>query len=139
VPTLEVQTLPQPPQFETLTVVSVSQPSAMPLTQSAWPVLHWMAHVPFVGSVQLALPPLSEHLLSQLPQVSGALRSASQPLAELPSQSAKPTSHFTLQTPSVQVPVPLSGLQACPQPPQWPSAVLVFVSQPFDGSPSQSV
>src|SRR4051812_13156700 len=137
VPTLEVQTLPQPPQFPTLTVMSVSQPSARPLTQSAWFVSHLMLHALVAGS-HVALPPFAEQWLSQLPHVSGALRFASQPFLASPSQSTKPAVHVTLQTPSVQTPLPFAGMHLWPQAPQSPGAESVSASQPFDGSPSQS-
>jgi hypothetical protein len=139
VPTLEVQTLPQPPQLLTLTVVSVSQPSSRPLAQSACPGLQVMPQVPLAGSRQLALPPLSEQRLSQLPQVSGAPRSASQPFQGSPSQSAKPALHATVQVPPVHLPLPFAGMHTLPQPPQLRPSASVGVSQPFDGSPSQSV
>src|SRR5690348_8862907 len=68
VPTEEVHTWPQLPQFVVLTVMSVSQPSTRPFRQSACPASHSMSQVPSEGSTQTALPPLSEQKLSQLPQ-----------------------------------------------------------------------
>jgi hypothetical protein len=138
VPTLEVQMLPQPPQFWTLTVMSVSQPSETPFTQSAWLASHLIVQVPVVGSEQVALPPLAEQRLSQLPHVSGELRLASQPFFGSPSQSSKPAAHLTLQTPPLHVPLPFAGLHFAPHAPQLPAAVSVFVSHPFEASPSQS-
>jgi hypothetical protein len=138
VPTVEVHTLPQPPQFETLTVISVSQPSLMPFTQSAWLASHLMVQVLVAGSAQVALPPFAEQWLSQVPQVSGELRLASQPFLGSPSQSSKPGLHVTLQTPSVQTPLPFAGMHLWSQAPQWAGAVSVSISQPFAGSPSQS-
>ena len=51
VPTLEVQMVPHTPQFSTLTVKSVSQPSATPLMQSALFLSHVIPQVMVAGSV----------------------------------------------------------------------------------------
>jgi hypothetical protein len=63
----------------------------------------------------------------------------SQPLAGLPSQSAKPAAQaVTAHAPAVQVAVALARLHARPQPPQFCRLVRTSVSQPFAAIASQS-
>jgi hypothetical protein len=66
-------------------------------------------------------------------------RVTSQPLAGLPSQSAKPVLQVKPQDPSVQVVVALAREgQAAMHAPQWLVLVLMFVSQPSVRLPLQS-
>ena len=61
----------------------------------------------------------------------------SQPFDGLVSQLPKPVLHApSVHTPAAQVSAAFARLQAAPQPPQSVS-VLMFRSQPFEGSPSQ--
>src|SRR5689334_3698023 len=82
------------PQWNTLAVTSVSQPSATPFTQSARPALQLMPQLP--SALHTGVPPLSLHTLSHEPQLVGFDRSASQPFFGLPSQSAKPASQVVI-------------------------------------------
>ena len=60
------------------------------------------------------------HARSHAPQVPGALSEASQPLAGLPSQSAKPALHTMPHAPAAHVAVALARAgHALPQRPQW--------------------
>jgi hypothetical protein len=55
----------------------------------------------------------------------------------LPSQSPKPGAQLGAQTPLIHAAEPFGLAQATMQEPQCCELVLVFVSQPFVGSPSQ--
>jgi hypothetical protein len=61
----------------------------------------------------------------------------SQPLFGLPSQLAKPALQFGAQTPFEHATPPFGFVHCMPQPPQWLVLVLVLVSQPLFGLPSQ--
>jgi hypothetical protein len=63
----------------------------------------------------------------------------SQPSASLPLQLAKPVSHApTRHAPSTHDAAAFDGRQSAPQAPQCAVVVRRLVSQPFEGSPSQS-
>jgi hypothetical protein len=78
--------------------------------------------------------------LPQAPQWATVARvSVSQPLALIASQSPKPALQASSQRPAAHVPEALGlAAQAIPQAPQCAAAVMVLVSQPLAGSPSQS-
>jgi hypothetical protein len=80
------------------------------------------------------------HMVMQVPQVALVVRSASQPLAPLPSQLARLVAHTGTHTPAAQllVVVPAGVVQLLPQAPQWVLLVRMSVSQPLLGLPSQS-
>ena len=131
------QTLPQVPQFCALLLVVVSQPLPALLSQFPKPGLHatilqtlpWHSAVPFV-------------LLQTLPQplqlFASVVLSVSQPLSTLPSQLAQPMAQPIWHCPALHDAVPLKELHTLPHCPQLPALVLMFVSQPFSGFPSQS-
>jgi hypothetical protein len=75
----------------------------------------------------------------QAPQLLALERDASQPFAELPSQSSRPASHaMTSQVPVAQEASAVSGgSHASPHNPQWASSERLC-SQPSDGSSLQS-
>jgi hypothetical protein len=128
---------PHIPQFAALVRVSTSQPLPGLPSQSAKPALHApIAHAP-AAQVAAALAKL--HARPHVPQWAALVRvSASQPLAALPSQLAKPVAHAVIaQAPAVHAPVPLAGLQARPHAPQW-VVVSRVASQPLAALPSQS-
>src|SRR5262245_47647222 len=106
-PTAEGHMRPHIPQCRTLTFVFVSQPSRMPLMQSALPGLQVMPQL--LSSLQTGTPPFALHTLLQSPQVSGDERSASQPSSIWPLQSANPSAQPASHTPSTQVPVAFGG------------------------------
>lgn len=91
-------------------------------------------HVPCALHVWLPL-----QALPQLPQLSLAVRSCSQPLAMLTSQSPQSDWHFGVP----HVPLSQNGSawaapgQTVPQAPQLFGSVLEATSQPFDHAPSQ--
>jgi hypothetical protein len=63
----------------------------------------------------------------------------SQPFAGLPSQLPKPELQLeTVQLPPEQPGVPLGAEHALLQAPQWPTVVLVLISQPSGTLPLQS-
>ncbi len=76
----------------------------------------------------------------QAPQSERLVRvSTSQPLAGLPSQSAKPAlQEATRQAPATQAGVALAGRHTLPQAPQLVALVVTLVSQPLPRAPSQS-
>jgi hypothetical protein len=79
------------------------------------------------------------HTLPHAPQLALlALRSASQPLAALPSQSPKPALHATPQAPLAHAGPALGTWQRFTHAPQRWGSLLRLVSQPLAGSPSQS-
>ena len=135
VPPAAGQALSQLPQWSTFALRSVSQPSARPFTQSAWPALQLM---PQVAALHVALPPFALHCVVHAPHVSGFDKSASQPFLGLPSQSAKPAAHLLIaHSWCWQLAVALVSAHAEPHAPQL-SSVLRSVSQPSLGSPLQS-
>jgi len=80
------------PQWAVSVWVLTSQPSTGFMLQSAKPAVQVKPHVPRV-QVRVALGGVG-HTLLQRPQWEGLLlRSVSQPLARLPSQSPKPALH----------------------------------------------
>jgi hypothetical protein len=80
------------------------------------------------------------HWLPQALQLSTlVIRFVSQPVARAsPSQLPKPALQAMEQTLPEQEGKPPVVLQAAPQPPQWATVAVVFVSQPLFGFPSQS-
>lgn len=94
VPLLELQALPQLPQFVVL-VMLVSQPFATFASQSAKPGLHAMPHTPLV---QEGMPLFALHSRPQTPQCAVLVRFASQPFVALPSQFANPVLQAMAQT-----------------------------------------
>src|SRR5579864_5149337 len=89
VPLATMHSAPQPPQLLGSTPMLVSQPSTAAPLQSAQPALQ-------AATVQLPAAPAGTalgrlHAAPQPPQFAASVRmSCSQPLAALPSQSAKP-------------------------------------------------
>jgi hypothetical protein len=82
-----VHVTPQPPQLP-LVLRLVSQPLAALPSQFPKPALHEaMAHEPLA---QVAVALVREHATPQPPQFASELSAVSQPLAGIPSQSAKP-------------------------------------------------
>jgi hypothetical protein len=130
--------LPQVPQFEVFERVSTSQPLGTSVSQLAKPALQLaMPHAPAEHD---GVPLAVEHALPQRPQLPTLVRvSTSQPLAALPSQSAKPVLQVNPHAPAAQkIDALARAAQARPQPPQWATVVLVFTSQPLPSTPSQS-
>ena len=127
--------MPQPPQLPGLLVVLVSQPSAAPPLQSPKPVLQSGAVQAAPEQLELAFAYLVLQSLPAAPQPPQFLVLVpiliSQPFFASPSQSRKlPLQLLTAQAPWSHLGVPLSMVQALPQPPQAPVSVLVLVSQP---------
>ena len=113
-----------------------SQPLTGSLSQFPYPVAQVIPQTP---AVQVAVPLVALHPVAQVPQFAVfVLVFVSQPFAAFPSQFAKPAAQVIPQTPAVQVAVPLVALHTLPQPPQLPTLVFVFVSQPLVVPLSQS-
>jgi hypothetical protein len=92
-----------------------------------------------VPDEQTAVPLAPLHTLPQPPQFSREVSmAASQPLAALPSQSAKPVAQVGTQVPAAQAVVPWALVQALPHTPQFSGFALVSASQPLLLSRSQS-
>jgi hypothetical protein len=130
--------LPHAPQWAASLARLTSQPSvALPL-QSAKPERHAATVQRPAKQAPAALP--GAHTLPHAPQWLASVRvSTSQPLAGLPSQSAKPSlQRATAQRPPAQALVALARAQAEPHAPQWAVLVWVSVSQPLPVLPSQS-
>jgi hypothetical protein len=122
------QARPQVPQWATLVARSAQAPS-----QTVCPAGQFEAHTPALHTRPAA------QRAPQAPQFAALLRvSASQPLAGLLSQSAKPGSQAKPQRPSAQVGRAFAGAeQAMPHMPQLVSSVRRSASQPLARSPSQ--
>jgi hypothetical protein len=128
---------PQAPQLSVV-VVGVSQPLAGFMSQSAKPALQApIAHAPIA---QVAAALAKEQAVPHVPQsVAVVRRSVSQPLAGLPSQSAKPSLQRVIaQVPVWHAPVALGKVQARPHIPQCIALAVVSVSQPLAALASQS-
>ncbi len=127
------------PQFITSVAVRVSQPLLTSPSQSSVPEAH--TPMPQAPARHTAVPLGGVgHALPQRPQFdTSVVVTVSQPFVGLMSQSAKPALHeATVHAPAAHPGAPLLTEHALPQRPQWPVAVRRSVSQPFDGSPSQS-
>ncbi len=124
------QTVPQVPQCVGSEVRSASHPSdAIPL-QSPAPALHAKPHTP-AAHVDVARGGVL-HVVPQAPQWMGEdVRSVSQPLETMRSQSARPGAHAAiLHVPEVHAGVAKGGVQGIPQPPQALTSVRVFAQAP---------
>lgn len=116
-------------------LVLVSQPFSLLASQLPKPVLQ----APSVQApVEHDSAAFEKSQLMPQPLQSVVLRMfVSQPLLGLPSQLDQLAEQLGLQTPAVQAIVPWPVLsQAMPQPPQL-ETVVIAVSQPFAGLPSQ--
>ena len=126
---------PQPPQFNALELVLVSQPFTKLLSQSPIGAVQAMPQVPLLHD---GLPPDALHAFAHVPQwVASFLRLTSQPFATLPSQFAKFVAQLIWHAPAAQDAVPLLMLHAAVQVLQCSGSVPRFVSQPFVALPSQ--
>src|SRR5215510_6250308 len=86
-----------------------------------------------------SLQPCSPQLWPQEPQwLMSIFKYTSQPLSTLSSQLANPAAHVILQVEPTQLGCPFTELHALLHAPQFQGSVLVLVSQPLLGSPSQS-
>lgn len=132
------QSTPHAPQWLFALRVSTSQPFRCTRSQSPKPTTH--DENPHAPATHVGAALLGAHVALHAPQWLSDVRvSTSQPLAAIRSQSAKPGLHApTVQIPPTQRPVPLAAVQRDPQAPQCCASVIVFVSQPLKGSPSQS-
>src|SRR6185436_7304958 len=72
-----------------------------------------------------------EHVTPHAPQFEAVLSGVSQPLRMLPSQSPKPELQVGTQAPAVHTVGPFALEHPSPHPPQLPTLVCVFVSQPL--------
>jgi hypothetical protein len=129
---------PQAPQSFGSFWVLISQPLAGLWSQSEYPALQdATVQLP---PVQPATPFCSLQTWPQPPQSFTVVPVlTSQPLAGLPSQSAKPGLHDpTVHAPAAHPADPLATEQTRPQEPQSPGLVFVLTSQPLAGLPSQS-
>jgi len=138
VPFVLLHTVPQAPQLAAVVCVFVSHPLAALLSQLPKPLLHVpSAHEP-VEHDSLAFARL--HTAPHPPQFARVLRSVSQPLVPIPSQSPRPGEQVEPpHTPFTQFGVPACAGQTCPHAPQLFTSVLVLVSQPSLGLPLQSL
>jgi hypothetical protein len=136
VPWETTQTCPHLPQLFTSFVVLTSHttPSA---SQSAKPAAQLV--IPHLPALQLGVPPAVGHTVPHALQLSVSdATEVSQPFRGLLSQSLKPALHVIVQAEATQPGVPLIAAQLFPHAVQLFASVLVFVSQPLVGSPSQS-
>jgi len=132
------QARPHMPQFRTLLAVAASQPLAALPSQLAKPAAQVAtAHAP---AVHVAVPLAAVHVRPHTPQFVALVRvSTSQPLAGLPSQSAKPALHAPItQAPAAHMGAALAKLQARPHMPQFVALVRVSASHPLAALRSQS-
>jgi len=129
---------PHPPQWLASPLAMLrSQPLAALPSQSPKSAPQAKPHEP-AAQVAVAFEGAAQRRV-QLPQVVGLARLASQPLAALESQSAKPALQAaTAQAPAVQAGVPLATAQRVEQLPQCVASEPRSTSHPFEASPSQS-
>jgi hypothetical protein len=131
------QAFPQPPQFNRLLVVSISQPVDARLSQLPNPDEQAIEHSPLVH------PPVPFVELQKTPHApqfeESLISAASQPSAGFPLQSAKPAEQVPiLQVELTQVPSEaLLKEQELRQLPQLSASAVMLVSHPFFGLPSQ--
>jgi hypothetical protein len=126
----EGHALPQVPQWPTSLRRSRSQPlGTLPSQLSKLASQEAMVHRP---AAQPAVPLVAEQRLPTAPQWSGLVaRFTSQPLAAMPSTSAKPSVQLPMaQAPAAQTGAALSSEQALPQAPQLRTSVCASISQP---------
>jgi hypothetical protein len=138
VPFAMEQALPQAPQWPTVVLVLVSQPSAGLPLQLPKPGLQLAtAQVPFTHA---ALPFAMEQAFPQAPQLLTSLPTlTSQPSATAPLQFTQPASQLAmLHVPLVHTGVPCGMLHTFPQAPQLLEFEAVPVSQPSAGLLLQS-
>jgi hypothetical protein len=83
------------------------------------------------------VPFAAAHALPQLPQLVVVVVLVSQPFVALPSQLPQPATQVGTQRLLVQVVVPCALPQAVPQAPQFDALLVMLVSQPLVGLPSQ--
>ena len=128
VPFWATQTVPHPPQFWTLFVNAVSQPSVRSASQLPNPAAHVMLQTP---DVQKEKPFVESHPRPQPPQFLALVSVfVSQPLAMLPSQSANGGRHDEIvHAPVVQLVFAFGRTHTSPQAPQF-SGVERSASQP---------
>jgi hypothetical protein len=132
--------LPQAPQFVSLVVRFVSQPSVcLLLLQSANPAVHTPLQTP-APQVRVAML-FAEQTAPHAPQLFGSvLRLTSQPSVSLLSlQSANPALHPPLHLKLLQLGVEMwFAEQVLPHPPQFDASVATLVSHPSFALPLQS-
>jgi hypothetical protein len=120
-----------------LVVSAVSQPLLGSLSQLPKPLEQ--LEIPHDPLTQLGVSLLAEQAWPQLPQLEReVLVFVSQPLAGLPSQSAKPLAQTGLQAPDPHEVVPFWFVHFVVHDPQCEPSVARFVSQPSEWSLLQS-
>jgi hypothetical protein len=139
VPFAVLHAVVQAPQWAMLVCVFASQPLAAFPSQLPNPLLQVPSVHTLLTHVSLAFARL--HTVPHAPQFARlVVRSVSQPLAELPSQSPLPVLQVAIpHTPFTQFGVPPVDGQTCPHAPQLFTSVLSAVSQPSFGLPLQSL
>ncbi len=132
------QRLAQDPQCATSSRSDASHPLISIVSQLSKPAAQ--ASRTQLDARQSVVALLRVQLRRHPPQCAGATRvSTSQPLARLPSQSAKDAAHAVYpQAPLTHDAVALNGMHAARHMPQFGRLVRVSTSQPFAGMPSQS-
>jgi hypothetical protein len=130
------QIVPHAPQFLGSVLVLTSQPSAGLPLQFAKPLLQMSWQIPLVHDAEAAL--LEPQTFPHAPQLlTLVLMLVSQPSAGLFVQCANPLLQANWQIPLVHVGVALFAEHLSPHPPQLLTFVLMLVSQPLAGLPSQ--
>lgn len=136
-PLFELQAFMHAPQFDVFVAVLISQPFVLFPSQFAnVPTHDVISHVPVAQDVfALGYP----HVVPHEPQLLSVFRFVSHPFEYKPSQSANPLLHERIaQLPDMHCGVPLATKHALPHVPQLFTSVVVVVSHPFVGLPSQS-
>jgi hypothetical protein len=131
----------QPPQWVASVLRLISHPFDALWSQSSKPMLHAVTEhaYPLLVLLQASVTWFVLHAFPQAPQLLVVVIGVSQPLATLPSQSAKPGLHAILQVEPTHVPTPPFWLHAFPQAPQLLGSLVTLISQPFAACPSQSL
>ncbi len=136
---LAEQVVPQRPQLALLVCAFTSHPLAAVPSQLAKPALQDPTAQAPAMQVEVLLGP-AVHVAPHAPQWVALVRvSTSQPLAAMPSQSAKPGTQVNPHRLAVHVGEALgTGGHAVSHAPQWVGSSRSSVSQPFAAFPSQS-
>jgi hypothetical protein len=136
VPLVPLHTVPHAPQFATLVLALVSQPSLYRLLQSLYGAVH--ACTAQVVEMHAGVPLGTVHTVLHEPHALTLLVMAvSQPSVTFALQLPQPEAHAIEQLPPVHVAEPWLVLHTVPHVPQLPTFELVFVSQPLTALPSQ--
>ena len=129
-----LQACPHPPQFATLVEVSAQAPAQSVGAEPPQTLTQPKESGVVPAGAHTGVAPRQP--TPQLPQCAGCERSASQPFAGLPSQSAKPTAHAEVHAPPAQAALECGGVvQAASHEPQFARSDAKSTQRPWQTAP----